>query len=47
MVMGSVMASFTVERFSLDRLRDLTQHEIRQRFSDFKRLTHFEDLAAL
>lgn len=47
MVMGSVMASFTVERFSLDRLRDLTQHEIRQRFSEFKRLTHFEDLAAI
>jgi len=47
MVMGSVMASFTVERFSLDRLRDLTQSEIRQRFSEFKRLTHFEDLAAL
>jgi sugar/nucleoside kinase (ribokinase family) len=47
MVMGSVMASFTVERFSLDRLRDLTQREIHQRFSDFKRLTHFEDLGPL
>lgn len=47
MVMGSVMASFTVERFSLDRLRDLTQPEIHKRFSEFKRLTHFEDLAAL
>jgi sugar/nucleoside kinase (ribokinase family) len=47
MVMGSVMASFTVERFSLDRLRDLTQREIHQRFSEFKRLTHFEDLGPL
>jgi sugar/nucleoside kinase (ribokinase family) len=47
MVMGSVMASFTVERFSLDRLRDLTRQEIHQRFSEFKRLTHFEDLGPL
>ncbi|MFL5350069.1 MAG: PfkB family carbohydrate kinase [Hyalangium sp.] len=45
MVMGSVMASFTVERFSLDRLRDLTQKEIHKRFSDFRQLTHFEELA--
>ena len=44
MVMGSVMASFTVERFSLDRLRTLTRPEIHKRFSDFKRLTHFDDL---
>jgi sugar/nucleoside kinase (ribokinase family) len=47
MVMGSVMASFTVERFSLDRLRDLTLPEIRKRFSEFKRLTHFDELAPL
>ncbi|MBN1205029.1 MAG: sugar kinase [Myxococcaceae bacterium] len=47
MVMGSVMASFTVERFSLDRLRDLTRPEIHQRFSEFKRLTHFEELGSL
>jgi sugar/nucleoside kinase (ribokinase family) len=47
MVMGSVMASFTVERFSLDRLRDLTKQEIYKRFSDFKQLTHFEELTPL
>jgi sugar/nucleoside kinase (ribokinase family) len=47
MVMGSVMASFTVERFSLDRLRDLTPREINTRFSEFRRLTHFEDLGPL
>jgi len=47
MVMGSVMASFTVEKFSLDRLRELTQREIHQRFSEFKRLTHFDDLGPL
>ncbi|MFL5351884.1 PfkB family carbohydrate kinase [Archangium sp.] len=44
MVMGSVMASFTVEKFSLERLREVTRSEIRARFSDFKRLTHFEEL---
>jgi sugar/nucleoside kinase (ribokinase family) len=47
MVMGSVMASFTVEKFSLERLREVTRSEIRTRFSDFKRLTHFEDLGPL
>lgn len=47
MVMGSVMASFTVEKFSLERLREVTRSEIRARFSDFKRLTHFEELGPL
>jgi sugar/nucleoside kinase (ribokinase family) len=44
-VFGSVMASFTVEAFSLDRLRILDYKEIQERFRAFKRLTHFEDLA--
>jgi len=43
-VFGSVMASFTVEAFSLDRLRALDYKEIEARFREFKRLTHFEDL---
>ncbi|ADO72002.1 PfkB family carbohydrate kinase [Stigmatella aurantiaca] len=43
MVMGSVMASFTVERFSLDRLRELTPPELYGRFNEFKRLTHFDE----
>ncbi|MEW6248372.1 MAG: PfkB family carbohydrate kinase [Nitrospirota bacterium] len=43
-VFGSVMASFTVEAFSLDRLRVLDYKEIQDRFREFKRLTHFEDL---
>ncbi|KFA93139.1 PfkB family carbohydrate kinase [Archangium violaceum] len=47
MVMGSVMASFTVEKFSLERLREVTRSEIRARFSEFKRLTHFDDLGPL
>jgi sugar/nucleoside kinase (ribokinase family) len=44
MIMGSVMASFNVEAFSLDRLRTLTYGEIEARYRVFKRLAHFEDL---
>jgi len=43
-IFGSVMASFTVEAFSLDRLRVLDYKEIEARFREFKRLTHFEDI---
>ncbi len=41
-VMGSVMASFAVEDFSLDRLKRLKSDEIRLRFAEYKNLTHFE-----
>jgi hypothetical protein len=44
MIMGSVMASFNVEAFSLDRLRTLTAGEIETRFKTFKRLVHFDNL---
>ena len=44
-IFGSVMASFTVEAFSLDRLRVLDYKEIEARFREFKRLTHFENLS--
>ena len=43
-IFGSVMASFTVESFSLDRLRILDYKEVHARFQAFKRLTHFEDI---
>jgi sugar/nucleoside kinase (ribokinase family) len=43
-VLGSVLASFTVERFSLDRLRDLSPAEIRARYAEARRLAHFDDL---
>jgi sugar/nucleoside kinase (ribokinase family) len=43
-VLGSVLASFTVEQFSLDRLRTLTQDEILARFAEAKQLSHFDDL---
>ncbi|GAB4300476.1 MAG: PfkB family carbohydrate kinase [Desulfuromonadia bacterium] len=43
-VMGSVMASFNVEDFSLDRLRTLSYPEIERRYVEFRRLTHFNEL---
>jgi sugar/nucleoside kinase (ribokinase family) len=43
-IFGSVMASFTVEAFSLDRLKILDYKEIEARFRSFKQLTHFEDI---
>jgi sugar/nucleoside kinase (ribokinase family) len=44
MIFGSVMASFNVEEFGTERVQKLTHEEINQRFRDFKRFTHFEDL---
>ncbi|MBI4971874.1 MAG: bifunctional hydroxymethylpyrimidine kinase/phosphomethylpyrimidine kinase [Candidatus Omnitrophica bacterium] len=38
---GSVMASFTVEKFSLDRLRELGGSDIDERLSEFRALTKF------
>jgi sugar/nucleoside kinase (ribokinase family) len=40
-IYGSVMASFCIERFSLDRFRTLEQSEIRSRFEEFRSLTRF------
>jgi sugar/nucleoside kinase (ribokinase family) len=42
-VFGSVLASFTVEKFSLDRLREITLADVHERYQDFRALTHFED----
>ena len=41
-VMGSTLASFCVEAFSLDRLVALTRPEIEARYRLFKRLTAFD-----
>jgi sugar/nucleoside kinase (ribokinase family) len=43
-VLGSVLASFAVEQFSLDRLETLGRDEIRARFAEFRQLVHFDDL---
>ncbi len=41
MVYGSVMGSFTVEKFGLERLRNLKQSEIKARARHFAKLTQF------
>jgi sugar/nucleoside kinase (ribokinase family) len=43
-IYGSVMASFAVEDFGVERLLHLTGDEIRTRFAEFKRLTFFEEV---
>lgn len=43
-VMGSVMASYNVEDFSLRRLVWLNRAAIQKRYAQFKKLTHFETL---
>ena len=44
MIMGSVLASFAVEDFSLDRFRTLDLGQIRERFAAFADLVHFEKI---
>ena len=44
-VHGTIVASFTVQDFSIDRLRGLTRDEIRHRYDDFRCLTHFEPMS--
>ena len=41
-VHGSVLASFNVEAFSLERLRSLTQNEIEERYAMFRLMSQFE-----
>lgn len=44
-IVGSVMASFAVESFGLDRLSTLAVQEVRERFQQFWRLAYFEELS--
>ena len=44
MILGSVLASFSVEDFSLDRFRRLDLSQIRERFAAFADLVHFEKI---
>jgi sugar/nucleoside kinase (ribokinase family) len=43
-IVGSVMASFAVEQFSIDRFRTLKAAEIKQRYQEFQQLVQFENL---
>ncbi len=40
-VYGSVMAAFTVEDFSLDKLKSVTKRDVSRRIRELKKLTHF------
>jgi sugar/nucleoside kinase (ribokinase family) len=42
MIYGSVLASFCVETFSLERLRKLSMDEIKERYETFKLMSQFE-----
>ena len=42
-VHGSVMGSFAVERFSIQRLMEIGENDIRARLGDFRRLVAFEE----
>jgi len=44
MILGSVLASFSVEDFSLDRFRRLDLSQVRERFAAFADLVHFEKI---
>ena len=46
-ILGSVMASFCVERFSYENLTKLSDDAIRERFGLFASLTSFDALAPL
>ncbi|HET6371436.1 MAG TPA: PfkB family carbohydrate kinase [Nitrospiria bacterium] len=43
-IYGSVMASFNVESFSLDRLKRLKLDEVEERYRAFRELTRFENV---
>jgi len=43
-IVGSVMASFHVEDYSMDRNKTLLEAEVHERFRAFRALTEFEDL---
>jgi sugar/nucleoside kinase (ribokinase family) len=40
-IVGSAMASFTVEKFGIERIKDLTQDEIDSRINKFREITSF------
>jgi len=43
-VLGSVLASFAVEQFGLERLHTLEPREIRARYAEARQLAHFDDI---
>lgn len=45
MIYGSTLGSFAVEKFSIDRLRELTSDEIQSRVASFRDLTAFDHIS--
>ena len=45
MIYGSVLASFNVEAFSLERMRTLQKKEIEERYQVFRSMSQFEVVA--
>jgi sugar/nucleoside kinase (ribokinase family) len=43
MAYGTAIASYNVEKFGTERVRDLTRDEIVERVAELARITHFED----
>ncbi len=43
MIYGSAMGSFAVEKFSIERLLEIDEKDIRSRVADFRRLVAFEE----
>jgi sugar/nucleoside kinase (ribokinase family) len=44
LVHGSVVASFAVEDFSVNRLTSVTRDEVRQRYREFQEFTYFDEV---
>lgn len=42
LIVGSAMASFTVEKFGTERIEQVTQEELTARINQFRELTSFE-----
>ncbi len=42
LIYGSAMASFCVEAFSLDKIKNISEEELKDRLQAFKNLVHFE-----
>jgi len=40
-IVGSAMASFTVEKFGIERIKDLNHKEIEERINQFREMTSF------
>ncbi len=43
-IIGSTMASFNIEDFSLDRMKTLKLHEILERYEEFRKFAEFSEL---